>query len=262
MATSPPPGPGDAAGVQPLLAEASAYLADQGSLHLDGLDVSPELLKRRAAPVRPSKHAAVRTATAGAPEHELPAEVQALDAIRQHLGDCQRCPLSQHRTSIVFGTGDPTADLMLVGEAPGRDEDLQGEPFVGEAGRLLDRMLSAMGLARAKVYIANIIKCRPPKNRFPEPDEVARCAPFVRRQIAAVKPRVVVAMGRLAAHTLLASKSPISRLRGSWAELGEVSVMPTFHPAYLLRNPADKVLVWQDLQAVMGRLELPMPKRS
>jgi DNA polymerase len=183
-----------------------------------------------------------------------------LKGVRDHLGNCMRCPLSAGRTSIVFGVGDPAAQLMFVGEAPGRDEDLLGEPFVGEAGRLLDRMLHAMGVSRSTVYIANIIKCRPPQNRDPTPAEVAACSPFVLGQIRAIKPRAVVALGRLAAQTLLNTNVAISKLRGTWAQIDDVPLMPTFHPAYLLRAPKDKTLVWQDLQQVMAKLSMSRPK--
>jgi uracil-DNA glycosylase family 4 len=249
--------------IKALLAQTRAYLADQGDLHLQGLQVDPTLLRRRAmgkAPTVPAPPAGVEAVTEPLIGEVVPDS--SLSAVRAHLGQCTRCTLSGSRTSIVFGVGNPQADLMLVGEAPGRDEDLQGEPFVGEAGRLLDRMLGAMGLDRGKVYIANIIKCRPPKNRFPAPDEVAACHPFVLAQLRAIKPKVVVAMGRLAAHTLLDTSSPISKMRGQWQEQHGVTIMPTFHPAYLLRNPKDKGLVWQDLQAVMAFLHLPMPQKG
>jgi DNA polymerase len=196
-------------------------------------------------------------AEAAAPAYNLDLEARPdLDALRQSLQGCERCKLGRTRTSIVFGTGDADARLMFVGEAPGRDEDLQGEPFVGEAGRLLDRMIAAMGLSRQSVYIANIVKCRPPRNRDPQTDEVMSCEPFLRRQIAAIQPDVVVGLGRFAAQTLLCDKTPINVLRGKWRQYGQTKVMPTFHPAYLLHNPGDKKLVWQDLQHVMAQLGL------
>ena len=184
---------------------------------------------------------------------------KALSEVKNLLGDCRRCKLSAHRTHLVFGVGSPTADLMFVGEGPGRDEDLQGEPFVGKAGKLLDRMIGAMGLKRLDVYIANVVKCRPPRNRDPEPEEVLSCQPYLKAQIQAVQPKVVVVMGRYAAQTLLQTSTPISRLRGRWAEYEGIALMPTFHPAYLLRNPAEKKPVWTDLQAVMAKLNLPIP---
>jgi DNA polymerase len=175
--------------------------------------------------------------------------------VRTDLGDCQRCRLANTRTRLVFGVGNPQARLVLVGEAPGREEDQRGEPFVGEAGRLLDRILFAMGLQRDEVYICNVLKCRPPGNRDPEADEVATCEPFLVRQLAAIQPKVIVALGRFAVQTLLQSKTPISRLRGSWHRYHDIPVMPTYHPAYLLRNPHGKREVWADMKQVMARLE-------
>jgi uracil-DNA glycosylase family 4 len=172
-------------------------------------------------------------------------------AIRAELGDCTRCKLHGGRTRLVFGVGNPSAELMFVGEGPGADEDLQGEPFVGRAGQLLTKMIEAMGFARSEVYIANVVKCRPPGNRDPEPDEIAACEPFLKAQIAAVRPRVVVALGRFAVQTLLRDDTPVGKQRGRWREYEGVRLMPTFHPAYLLRNPAEKKPAWEDLQLVM-----------
>jgi DNA polymerase len=181
---------------------------------------------------------------------------ETLDAIRADLGDCRRCALHATRTKLVFGVGSPTARLMFIGEAPGADEDRRGEPFVGRAGQLLDRMVEAMGLARADVYIANVLKSRPPGNRTPEPDEIAACSPFLFRQIAAVGPEVIVALGAPAAQTLLQTTAPIGKLRGRFWRARGVDLMPTYHPAFLLRNPAKKREVWEDLQQVMARLGL------
>ena len=172
-------------------------------------------------------------------------------AIRRDLGECTRCKLSGGRTKLVFGVGNPAAELMFVGEGPGADEDAQGEPFVGKAGQLLTKMIEAMGFRRDEVYIANVVKCRPPGNRDPEPDEIAACEPFLKAQIAAVKPRVLVALGRFAVQTLLHDPTPISRQRGRWREYQGVRLMPTFHPAYLLRSPPEKKKAWEDLQLVM-----------
>ncbi len=176
---------------------------------------------------------------------------EALLAVRQEVGDCTRCPLHRGRTTLVFGVGNPRAELRFVGEGPGAEEDRQGEPFVGKAGQLLTRMIEAMGFRRSEVYIANVVKCRPPQNRDPEPDEIEACEPFLKAQIAAIGPRVVVALGRFAVQTLLRDGTPISRLRGRWREYQGVRLMPTFHPAYLLRNPADKGKAWEDLKLVM-----------
>jgi DNA polymerase len=162
------------------------------------------------------------------------------------------------RTQIVFGVGNPDADLMFVGEGPGRDEDLQGEPFVGRAGQLLTEIITkGMKLRRQDVYIANVIKCRPPENRNPEADEISACMPFLARQIDLVRPRVIVALGTFAAQTVLGVKTPITRMRGTWHDYRGVKVMPTFHPAYLLRTPADKRVVWADIKLVMAELGMP-----
>jgi DNA polymerase len=185
----------------------------------------------------------------------------ALLAVRRELGECARCKLGPGRTTLVFGVGNPSAELMFVGEGPGEEEDLQGEPFVGRAGQLLTKMIEAMGFRRADVYIANVVKCRPPGNRNPEPDEIEACEPFLRSQIAAVGPRVIVALGKFAAQTLLRDPSPIGRLRGRWREYGGVRLMPTFHPAYLLRSPNEKGKAWEDLQLVMKELGKALPGR-
>jgi len=179
---------------------------------------------------------------------------ETLDAIREDLGDCQRCGLAASRKELVYGVGNPNARLVLVGEAPGREEDQKGEPFVGEAGLLLDRILQAMGMRREDVYICNVLKCRPPDNRDPQPEEVATCEAFLVRQIAAIKPQVIVGLGRFAVHSLLKNKVPISRIRGEWQSYHGIPLMPTYHPAYLLRNPEGKRDVWEDMKEVMRRL--------
>jgi DNA polymerase len=178
-----------------------------------------------------------------------------LDELRAAIGDCRRCKLWPGRTHLVFGVGNPKARLMFIGEGPGRDEDLQGEPFVGRAGQLLtDIITKGMGLKREDVYIANVVKCRPPENRNPEPDEVSSCEPFLKKQIDLVRPEIIVALGKFAVQTLLQSKIPITRLRGNWHTYHGIRLMPTFHPAYLLRNPADKKLVWEDIKKVMKEM--------
>jgi uracil-DNA glycosylase family 4 len=179
---------------------------------------------------------------------------ETLEEIREDLGDCQRCGLATSRTNLVFGVGNPDAQLVLVGEAPGREEDIKGEPFVGEAGRLLDRILLAMGMQRENVYICNVLKCRPPNNRDPLPEEVATCEPFLIRQIAAIQPQVIVALGRFAVQSLLKTRVPISRLRGEWQRYQGIPLMPTYHPAYLLRNPEGKRDVWEDMKEVLRLL--------
>jgi len=189
--------------------------------------------------------------TAPAPSTEHPA----LSTIRADLGDCTRCKLhTLGRKQIVFGEGNPNADLMFIGEAPGADEDAQGVPFIGRAGQLLTKIIEAIGLTRDEVYIANVIKCRPPGNRNPEPDEIAECEPFLLRQIESVRPKVIVALGTFAAHTLLRTDAPISRLRGTFHEYHGAKLLPTFHPAYLLRSPERKRDVWDDMKKVRAVL--------
>jgi len=185
----------------------------------------------------------------------------ALLELREEIGDCTRCPLSEGRTELVFGEGSPAARLVFVGEGPGRDEDLSGRPFVGAAGQLLDRIIAAIGLEREEVYICNIVKCRPPGNRDPEPEEAATCGEFVWRQLRIIRPEVVVALGKPAAQFLLRTDQPISRLRGRFHEQDGLLIMPTFHPAYLLRNAGAKRPVWEDMKQVRDRLGLESPSR-
>ncbi len=178
-----------------------------------------------------------------------------LPDIKKELGDCSRCKLHGGRSHIVFGEGNPSADLVFVGEAPGRDEDIQGKPFVGRAGQLLTDIIKAMGLERRDVYICNILKCRPPNNRNPEPDEIAACEPFLIRQLEVLNPVVICAMGKFAAQTLLKTDTAISLLRGRFHSYHGIKLMPTYHPAYLLRNPGAKKQVWQDVQIIMEELK-------
>jgi DNA polymerase len=186
-----------------------------------------------------------------------------LAEVRAELGDCTRCKLArQGRKQIVFGVGNPDAELMFVGEAPGADEDQRGEPFVGKAGQLLTRIIEAMGFQRSEVYIANVIKCRPPQNRDPELDEVESCEPFLKRQIAAVAPKIIVTLGKHAAHAVLKNSIPITRQRGRWGRYEGIPVMPTYHPAYLLRNPAEKRPVWEDMKAVLAAMGKKVPERG
>jgi uracil-DNA glycosylase family 4 len=204
-------------------------------------------------------------------EHRTADPAAALKLIREDLGDCTRCKLHKGRTNLVFGVGNPRAELMFVGEGPGADEDAQGEPFVGRAGQLLNNMIKAMGLRREDVYIANVVKCRPPGNRTPEPDECETCSPFLMRQIAVIKPKVVVALGATAAKNLLAMNSSLGDLRGRFYDFkpaGSDSSFPgarlavTYHPAYLLRDPRQKGEAWKDLQMVMKYLGLEPPKKA
>lgn len=209
------------------------------------------------------------------PESGVSDPAKALKLIREDIGDCTRCRLAgQGRKQIVFGVGNPKADLMFIGEAPGADEDQQGEPFVGRAGQLLTNMIKAMGIEREQVYIANIIKCRPPNNRTPERDECETCSPFLMRQIATIKPKVIVALGAVAAKTLLAINDSMSNLRGRWYEFrpagarsndpswNSAKLAVTYHPAFLLRDPRQKKEAWKDLQMVMKELGLKAPAKA
>ncbi|MBX7148413.1 uracil-DNA glycosylase [bacterium] len=185
---------------------------------------------------------------------------EALQGVRDTIGDCKRCKLCEKRTHIVFGSGNPEAELMFVGEGPGADEDEQGLPFVGKAGQLLTKMIEAMGIKREDVYIANIVKCRPPGNRNPEPDEIVQCSPFLKQQIEIIKPKVIVCLGKFAAQTLLQTEIPITKLRGDFRDFMGIQFMPTYHPAFLLRNPDMKKFVWEDLKKVMILLGLKPSK--
>lgn len=197
------------------------------------------------------------------PESGIANPAEALRLIREDLGECTRCKLhKQGRKQIVFGVGNPKAELMFIGEAPGADEDIQGEPFVGRAGQLLTNMIKAMGLSREEVYIANIIKCRPPGNRTPERDECETCSPFLMRQIAAIQPKVIVALGAVAAKTLLAINAPMSEFRGHWYDFRGTKLAVTYHPAFLLRDPRQKKETWKDLQMVMKELGLSVPTKE
>jgi uracil-DNA glycosylase len=190
-------------------------------------------------------------------------ENDSLDRIREDITpNCTRCKLHKARKQIVFGVGNPKAQLVFVGEGPGRDEDEQGEPFVGRAGKLLTDMIAAMGLRRQDVYICNVVKCRPPENRLPEKDEIATCSPFLARQLAVINPKVICCLGACSAQTLLNTNQGISRFRGEWFDYRGAKLIATYHPAYLLRNPAAKAEVWKDLQKVMAVLALQLPKKT
>jgi uracil-DNA glycosylase family 4 len=233
----------DRAALRDLTAGFRAHLEARARSGLLGVASTPgRIAAPRPAPA-PAK-AAVPTAGGG----------DALAQVRAELGDCQRCKLAGGRKQIVYGVGNPAAELVFVGEAPGADEDAQGEPFVGAAGQLLTKMIEAMGFRREDVYICNVIKCRPPNNRNPEPDEVAACEPFLKKQLAALHPRVIVTLGKFAAQCLLRVDTPITRLRGQMRSYEGIPLMPTYHPAYLLREPSRKREAWEDLQAVMSLL--------
>jgi DNA polymerase len=225
----------------------------QGYQAMGSFSVGTQAMRRP----RPEPPAAATAADSGAPPvaGEMSGRPRALAQVRELLGDCQRCKLAGRRQNIVFGVGSESAPLMFVGEAPGAEEDRRGEPFVGRAGELLDKMIAAMGWTRDTVYIANVLKCRPPGNRDPEPDEVSECEPFLALQIEAIKPRLIVTLGKPAAHLLLKTRAPISALRGRFQDFRGIPVMPTFHPAFLLRQPQRKRDTWADLKQVIGALE-------
>jgi len=251
--------------IQQLVRNLRAHVEAQrdGGMHWLAATASATAVRRPQAIASASPRPApadtvMASAAASAAAAEPVRGVATLDDLRAEIGDCRRCKLAGGRTHLVFGVGNPNADLMFVGEGPGRDEDLKAEPFVGRAGQLLTEIIQkGMKLRRADVYIANVVKCRPPDNRNPEPDEIASCLPFLKRQIETVRPRVIVALGKFAAQTLLETTTPITRLRGNWHLYCGVRLMPTLHPAYLLRNPGDKRLVWEDIKQVMAELGLP-----
>jgi DNA polymerase len=238
----------------------SAHLDFYAELGVDGVSTD-RAWRQRAVPtlsIMPVESArtipAAEVRGPGGKEQCPPAD--AVAAVRADLGDCTRCKLhTLGRRQIVFGVGNPEAELMFVGEAPGGDEDIQGEPFVGRAGQLLTKIIEAMGRKREDVYIANVIKCRPPGNRNPEPDEVAQCEPFLFRQIDIIRPKVIVALGKFAAQCLLRTTEPITRLRGREFTYRDAILMPTYHPAYLLRTPSAKREVWEDMKRVNAILK-------
>jgi uracil-DNA glycosylase len=237
---------------------------DLERVNAPGVEPQPELREEMPRAVKAATAVAVEEDFSTAkPEAKVADPTKALRVIREDLGDCTRCRLhKQGRKQIVFGVGNPKADLMFIGEAPGADEDEQGEPFVGRAGQLLNNMIKAMGLRREDVYIANIIKCRPPSNRTPERDECETCSPFLMRQIAVIKPKVIVALGAVAAKTLLAINASMGELRGHWYDFRGTRLAVTYHPAFLLRDPRQKKETWKDLQMVMRELGLPIPEKG
>jgi uracil-DNA glycosylase family 4 len=227
------------------LQEHARYLSELTSIGAPRLAAAPKDVKRAAI---------VGAAPATAPSIEVSLPGESLETIRDFIGDCQRCKLSKGRKNIVFGQGNPKAGLMFIGEAPGADEDEQGLAFIGRAGQLLTKIIEAIGLTRDEVFIANVIKCRPPQNRNPEPDEITECQPFLERQIEAIRPKVLVGLGKFGGQWLLKTAEPISRIRGRFGDYKGIKVMPTYHPAFLLRNPAAKKEVWEDMKAVRAVL--------
>ena len=212
---------------------------------------------------KPSPSRPLTQINSGASLFEERIENDSLDAIRTAIGgNCTRCKLHKGRTNLVFGVGNPKADLVFIGEGPGHDEDMQGEPFVGRAGKLLTQMIEAMGLRRQDVYICNVVKCRPPDNRLPEKDEIATCSPFLLRQLAAIQPKVICTLGACSAQTLLQTTQGISRFRGEWFDFRGAKLIATYHPAFLLRNPPAKANVWKDLQKIMAHLGLQPARKQ
>lgn len=234
----------------------SAYLKQLDELGVEQLYWKPP--KERPRPPSPVKEKGMAGQSKREPRPVDPARAKRLKELEAEVSVCTKCSLHEGRTQTVFGAGHPAADLVLVGEAPGFEEDRQGIPFVGRAGQLLTKILAAMHLSRAEVYICNILKCRPPENRNPDMDEIVTCEPYLIEQLQLIQPKVICAMGKFAAQTLLQTKTPISKLRGQWQEYQGIPVMPTFHPAYLLRNEKDKRLVWEDMQQIMARLGIPL----
>jgi uracil-DNA glycosylase len=263
----------DDLGLSPFFHDRAAALT-AAPIAAETVEAAPPMPKPKSdSPKTPPAAAARPFAAAAVPAVVLPVvsgptlfdatdkiEGDTLERIRTDLGECTRCRLHERRRSIVFGVGNPAAKLVFVGEGPGADEDAQGLPFVGRAGKLLTQMIEAMGLKREDVYICNVVKCRPPENRQPEKDEVATCSPYLLRQIDAIRPQVIVCLGSVAAQTLLSTNQGISKFRGEWLEFRGTRLLATYHPAYLLRNPPAKSEVWKDLQKVMAVLGL-QPKK-
>jgi len=248
-----------------LWASLGAYLQDLQESGVDGIPANAvtTAFLNESTPIVPSSPPVKGLKTTAVPfsaeKHET------LEPIRKSLGDCQRCKLGAVRKNLVFGVGNPKARLVFVGEGPGADEDEKGEPFVGRAGDVLNRLITAMGLKREDVYICNVVKCRPPGNRDPEQDEVAACSPFLLRQLRSINPEVIVALGRPASHTLLGCKELISKLRGKFRDFHGIPLMPTYHPSYLLRTGGNSDSfwdVWGDMVQVLQLLKLPVPEKS
>jgi uracil-DNA glycosylase len=247
---------------EPQIAAATAAHAPAAPISIAARQAAAAASKPAPATTKPVAAPFIQ-ATAAASLFEIVDKVEndSLEKIRADLGECTRCRLHKGRTKLVFGVGNPKAELVFVGEGPGHDEDIQGEPFVGRAGKLLTQMIEAMGLRRQDVYICNVVKCRPPDNRLPEKDEIAICSPFLMRQLDAIHPKVICALGACAAQTLLETTQGITRFRGQWFDFRNSKLIATYHPAYLLRNPPAKSEVWKDLQKVMAILGLEAPKK-
>ncbi len=243
-----------------MIEDVKALLEFYEAMGIEGIPVSlPKMEKpKRGAISVPDRPSEPVKRSSGHKKKEGRNKAELLKQIREEIGECSRCKLSKSRKNIVFGDGDPEARIMFIGEGPGREEDIQGLPFVGDAGTVLTRLIEKMGLKRSSVYIGNIVKCRPPMNRDPEEDEVVTCRQFIERQIEVIGPEVIVTLGRIALQTLMNNpKLKISAARGIFVNYNGIPLMPTFHPAYLLRNPKDKWLTWADAQKVMEKIGLP-----
>jgi DNA polymerase len=247
-----------------ILQEASEMLALEKEEGLSGVEADPALVQALAAPIpipraRPAPSPAPPVAPTDAP---ATAPAGTLEDIAARVAACTRCPLCETRTRTVPGQGHPRPEVAFVGEGPGADEDRQGLAFVGRAGQLLTKIIGAMGLTRDEVWIGNIVKCRPPGNRVPLPDEMAACLPYLREQLALLQPKIIVCLGATAVKGLLNTTTGITKLRGTWMTFEGIDVMPTYHPAFLLRNPSGKREVWDDMKEVLGRLGRPIPQHG
>jgi uracil-DNA glycosylase len=239
--------------------ELAAQLEFLRDIGVESLSVEPpatpqQVPQQREEILRPTAPAPLPAPAPAPAAASIEVPTMTLESIRAEIGDCQRCKLAPKRTNIVFGSGNPKAELVFVGEAPGYDEDQQGLPFVGRAGQLLTKIIESIDLKREDVYICNVLKCRPPENRNPEPDEVASCNPFLRKQLASIRPKIVCCLGTFAAQTVLQTPAPISRLRGKFIDQDGIRVIATFHPAYLLRSPDKKREVWEDMKQIRAEL--------
>jgi DNA polymerase len=254
-----------------IVADVRAHLEYQRALGVRAVAIGPAGAEASAAP--PARDAVPRSDSTGTAAGTVAPDAEAapttavppggLEDIRQDIGDCKRCKLHKGRKTIVYGEGNPKAEVVFVGEGPGFEEDQQGRPFVGAAGQLLtDIIVKGMKIRREDVYICNIVKCRPPGNRNPEPDEVEACIGFVKKQIAAIKPKVIVTLGNVPTQNLLGTKQGITKMRGTWQEYEGIPVMPTFHPSYLLRSPGEKGKVWEDIKLVMAKLGMVVPEKK
>jgi len=248
-----------------MFASLTAYLQDLQESGVDGIPTTLLTAEEPDSPRQQPVSAVQNRECVMDEEPDFLEKHETLEQIKKNLGPCQRCKLGATRKNLVFGVGNPKARLVFVGEGPGADEDAQGEPFVGDAGKMLNRIITAMGLTREEVYICNVVKCRPPQNRPPESDEVSTCVPFLLRQIASIKPEAIVALGSSAAQALLQTKVPISKLRGKFHDFHGIPLMPTYHPSYLLRSGGNSDSfwsVWDDMTQVLQFLKLPVPDKS